>query len=365
MSQPTAHKIAECCKEAPCTLCGLTMERKTQIVYLNNNPHRKAHLACAELGVIPTYFETKEPRTMSTQTVPAAHGDLAQMIASYVAPHVQFSADQMAAQIDEKVAAAVANMPARTIEIKVADKAPIVIDRQHRTFEDLLQTLASGLNVWLVGPAGSGKTTAAEKAAEALGIAFFCQSVGLQTTKSDLLGYMDATGRYVTTSFRRAYEEGGVFCLDEVDAGNPNVLTVLNSALSNGYCSFPDGMIKRSENCRVVAAGNTWGTGANRQYVGRNPIDGATLDRFAMIEWAYDEEFEMDLCSNKGWCTYVQKVRKSVAELSIQHIVSPRASLHGARLLSNGMPRNKVEEMVIWKGMDKDSRTKVEAKAAA
>src|SRR5688572_1560316 len=39
-----------------------------------------------------------------------------------------------------------------------------------------------------------------------------------------------------------ALTEGGVLCLDEIDNSNPSVLTVLNSALANGYCSFPNGM---------------------------------------------------------------------------------------------------------------------------
>ena len=50
-----------------------------------------------------------------------------------------------------------------------------------------------------------------EGVAKALGLAFYFISVGLQTSKSDLVGYMSATGAYVTTHLRQAYEFGGVF----------------------------------------------------------------------------------------------------------------------------------------------------------
>jgi cobaltochelatase CobS len=39
----------------------------------------------------------------------------------------------------------------------------------------------------------------------------------------------------------------------------------------------------------IVATANTFGTGADRVYVGSLQIDGATLDRFAFLEWPYDE----------------------------------------------------------------------------
>jgi cobaltochelatase CobS len=53
------------------------------------------------------------------------------------------------------------------------------------------------------------------------------------------MGYMDAHGKLVRTLLREAYEHGGVFLLDEIDAGNPGVLTVLNALLANGQVGFP------------------------------------------------------------------------------------------------------------------------------
>ena len=47
------------------------------------------------------------------------------------------------------------------------------------------------------------------------------------------------------------------------------------------------------------------------------------------------------------------------AELNLRHIVSPRASLFGAKLLDNGFSREDVENMVLWKGMDRATIDKI------
>jgi cobaltochelatase CobS len=213
---------------------------------------------------------------------------------------------------------------------------------------------------FLVGPAGSGKTTVAENVAKKFGMDFYCMSVGNQTTKSDLLGFISATGNYVSTVFRTAFEEGGVFLLDEIDAGNSNVLTILNSALANGYCSFPDGMVKRHKNFCCIASGNTIGQGANKQYVGRNQLDGATLDRFTKIDWTYDEVLEKKISKNNGWTNRVQAIRKICNDMGLKLIISPRASINGSNLINDGIPVLQVDEACIFKGqIDEITKQKI------
>jgi cobaltochelatase CobS len=213
---------------------------------------------------------------------------------------------------------------------------------------------------FLVGPAGSGKTTVAENVAKKFGMDFYCMSVGNQTTKSDLLGFISATGNYISTVFRIAFEEGGVFLLDEIDAGNSNVLTILNSALANGYCSFPDGMVKRHKNFSCIASGNTIGQGANKQYVGRNQLDGATLDRFTKIDWYYDEILEKKISKNNGWVNRVQSIRKICNDMGLKLIISPRASINGSNLINDGIPVLQVDEACIFKGqIDEITKQKI------
>lgn len=233
---------------------------------------------------------------------------------------------------------------------------------QHKQFEVLLKSISAMTHVFMVGPAGSGKTMAASEASKALKKEFGCMSVGPQTTQSHIMGYMDANGNYVSTEFRRRYENGGVFLFDEIDAANPAVLTCINSAIANEVCSFPDQMVSKHDEFIVVASGNTFGRGANRQYVGRNQLDAATLDRFVVIDWDYDEELEKSICENQEWVETVQAVRQAIEELGIRHVVSPRASIFGERLLEAGLTEDQVEEMVLFKGLDEDSYAKIQAK---
>lgn len=212
----------------------------------------------------------------------------------------------------------------------------------------------------LVGPAGSGKTTLAAQVAELMKLNFYMES--RVTSEYKLIGFLDATGKVVRTQFREAYEKGGLFLFDEMDASDADALTAFNAALSNGMCAFPDKLVKRHENFHAIAACNTFGRGADRQYVGRNQLDAATLDRFVVLEVDYDEQLEIEICGNAEWARRVQKVRHAIIVEKVRHIVSPRASIMGARMLAAGMDRAVVEEACIWKGLDASNRARVAAR---
>lgn len=247
----------------------------------------------------------------------------------------------------------------KEIVIKQSGKKPKKVSSQHKDFETLLLSIKAKVNVAMVGPAGSGKTTAVKKVADVLELPFYSKSVSAQTGQHEFFGYQDATGNYVRTLFRDAYENGGVFLLDEFDAGNPNVLAALNQATANGNCAFADTMIEKHEDFVIVMAGNTFGHGATTEYVGRNKIDAATLDRFAFIHWPYDEDFEMQLATNKDWCNKVQSIRKKVRDKKIKTIVSPRATLDGEKLLEAGLSEDQVLQLMIYKGLSEEEITMI------
>lgn len=247
----------------------------------------------------------------------------------------------------------------KTITIKRKDLPEIKFDAVHSQFEKLLRLMSCRVPVFITGPAGSGKTKAVEQASDALGLEFSAVSVGPQTTQSHLMGYMDATGRYVVSEFRKRFENGGVFLIDEFDAGSPQVLTCLNSALSGSFCAFPDAMVKKHADFLCIATGNTYGNGANRIYVGRNQLDGATLDRFVVLEFDYCEKLERKLTNNDAWLERVQVIRNKVSELGIRVVISPRASIYGAKLLESGFTQKEVESMTIFKGMSKEDMERV------
>lgn len=249
---------------------------------------------------------------------------------------------------------------------------------QHRMFPLLLATVRAGLTPALVGPAGSGKTHAAHAVASALGLPFELQ--GTCTTASSVVGYQDANGRYVPTPFYRSFAKGGVFLGDEMDAWHANAALAMNAALANGHAAFPEGMIARHADFRPIMAMNTYGTGASRQYVGRNQMDAATLNRLAVIDWNYDDALTAAIVGVEmpqepvdlkrggiptvgAWLARVFAVGHAVDALKVRHIVSPRAVIGGVKLFAEGVGQYWAEEMLIWQGMDAEQRARVEAKA--
>jgi len=238
------------------------------------------------------------------------------------------------------------------------------VDGQHKEFTKLLQMVRTGVNILVVGPAGSGKTEAALEVCRRLDRPFELISVGPQTMQSELMGYRNVNGDYIESAARRAYEQGKLLIIDEFDAGNGGVFTVLNAALGNARAGFPDGPIKRGNGFGVIALANTFGTGADMVYVGRSQMDGATLDRYATLIWDYDESFERMLakmhnpeCDN--WVTKVQHWRANMMKHKLRHVISPRASIMGAKLLKAGFSEKELEPILVFKGLNKEACDKI------
>lgn len=247
----------------------------------------------------------------------------------------------------------------RTVKVEVAGLPEVKFDAVHRIFDRALRFASQRQSFMLVGPAGSGKTTLAEQIAEALSLPFYMSGKCADEVK--ITGFIDGGGTYHSTAFRKAYEFGGVFLFDEVDAWTADAIIAVNAPLAGKMGDFPDGTIKRHPDFVAIGAANTFGRGSDRQYVGREQLDAATLDRFAVIEMDYDEELETAISCNKEWTAYVQKVRAAVEREKIRHVVSPRASIGGGIMLAAGDKRKDVEDAYIWKGLDAVVKNRVVA----
>ena len=227
---------------------------------------------------------------------------------------------------------------------------------RHPMLETLILTVSardlSGhrINAWLAGPAGSGKTTAARMAADALGLTF--GPMGAMAQAHELLGFVDANGTFHETPFTRAYRNGGVCLLDELDSADASITLLLNGPLDNGLLTLPTGeVIERHEDFVCIGAGNTWGNGATAEYMGRNLLDGAFLDRFAGLDGAYDEALETALAGNAAWSGRVQSARRRAAAAGLKVLITPRASIRGAALIRQGLEAEAVARMTYLRGL--------------
>lgn len=193
----------------------------------------------------------------------------------------------------------------------------------HEQFDTILKFVAMDEPVMLVGPAGTGKNVIAKQVAEALGLEFYFSNAVTQEYK--ITGYGDANGKFVETQFYKAFVNGGLFLLDEMDASCPEALIILNCAIANKYFDFPViGRVEANPNFRVMACANTFGTGASLEYVGRNQLDGATLNRFALVEVNYDKRIEDNVCPDLELADFCRDFRKANDKNGTHTIVSYR-----------------------------------------
>ncbi len=222
----------------------------------------------------------------------------------------------------------------------------------HEKFEEILEQVQLQEPVLLIGPAGSGKNVTVQQVADALGLHMYYTNNASNEFK--LTGFIDAGGTYRETEFYRAFKNGGLFNLDEVDASDPTALIVINSALANGYMAFPHETIDRHPNFRIVAAANTWGKGSDMQYVGRNALDGATLDRFDNVYMDYDRTLERNLFPNDEVLQFMWSFRDAVDKSKIHHIVSTRGIGKVYKKDVNGFPVEQILRTNVVRNLSQD-----------
>lgn len=223
----------------------------------------------------------------------------------------------------KKVMAA-ANLQTRQIEV-TSDKGTHKVDGVTcKEFETVLRLVNANIPVYMFGPAGCGKNVIAKQVAKALGLDFYFSNAVTQEYK--LAGFIDANGTFHETEFYKAFTKGGLFMLDELDASIPEVLINLNAALANGYYDFPNGRVDAHRDFRVIAAGNTCGTGATIEYTGRYQMDASSLDRFAPMQISYDENVEKAICNNDNEVLeFIHNLRKAQEKTGIKFVLGYRA----------------------------------------
>lgn len=163
------------------------------------------------------------------------------------------------------------------------------VANQPKWYGTVASVLDMGLPVMLVGAAGTGKTRFAK---------WYAERVGKQLQM--VVGSGDMAGRELWVARRdasngntsnvlgpaaKAAAEGDVLLLDEIDGFDSNALLPMNAVLNGEReVSVPVlGKVKVSDELRIIGAANTNGRNKDRTYNARNRLDGAFLNRFAVV----------------------------------------------------------------------------------
>jgi len=237
------------------------------------------------------------------------------------------------------------------------------ITGQHAMFPELVQWLTlrakddagnitSRTNVFLVGPAGTGKTSAAVAFAKMKGLELYAQPLTMDAF--GVVGFTTATGEIIQTEFSRAWRHGGVFLWDEISMSAPDAIGALNSALANGFIALPGvGNVKAHPDFYCIVGDNS-DTGANAKFSARNSIDGATLDRFITLTWDIDPVIEAKMSGGfDKWLSAVRAIRAFIEKGGIEHVgATPRAVITGALALQAGtLTREQILRATCCKGI--------------
>lgn len=172
----------------------------------------------------------------------------------------------------------------------------------HYMMEQVFKSILLHKKIMLAGEAGTGKTYMGYGIAKKLNLPFYKYSCSRDSSVHDLMGYKQpASENYLQTTFLNAYENGGVFLVDEYDAMPGDVALFFNGvADSSKSITIPhrdtNPIAKKHKDFYLIMCGNTWGKGS-QDYSGRDFQDKALLDRFRLCRHhiGYDERLEKSM----------------------------------------------------------------------
>lgn len=214
---------------------------------------------------------------------------------------------------------------------KAEEEAKMIDVSKLQPHEQLKRLIEAGMrNIWMVGPAGCGKSTMARMTAKELNLPYLCISCGIGTSATEFLGYKYPTRE--STKFAEYYAKPSIILIDEMTALDPAVGQVLNAALANDEIETTTGLVSRNPECIIIATSNTFGSGASRQYVANNQLDASTIDRFigGIIEVDYSVDYESQY--DVDVVNYVWKLRECIKACNIRRIASTRMIQSGTRM---------------------------------
>ena len=222
--------------------------------------------------------------------------------------------DAVAAEVTKQVAGAFPDgaptpQATKTVEVVLVDpddREPVTLpESAHERLPEAICKLQALGGVWLVGPAGTGKTFAASQMAETLGREFFGMTCNGSMSHAGFVGMAmpGARDQYIGTAVTTALDasrEGtpALLLIDEWDRLDECVAIALHGLLQGEGVSTPqrEGMpVTKGGDIAFVLTSNTFGEDfGSALYTAATKLDAATLDRMrlAKVWWEYDVAVE-------------------------------------------------------------------------
>ena len=304
--------------------------------------------ALGELKKVETYFSTPTPAASPS----AVGGKLEELLMKVIAEQsVEEIVKAVSPKLEQTIIDKFGVLP-QIHEVKTPAGSREIKGTVHECFDKVLNLVNMDIPVFLSGAAGTGKNVICKQVAEAMNLDFYFTNA--VTQEYQLKGFIDANGIYHETQFYKAFVNGGLFFLDEMDGSIPETLIILNAAIANRYFDFPTGKVEANPNFRIIAAGNTVGTGADIEYTGRFQLDASSLDRFALVHVGYSPAIEKAVTNgNDELCRFANQFRKIVENAGIKCLCTYRA-LERIAKLESVFDLPEVMQMALTKGLGVD-----------
>lgn len=314
----------------------LDEKRNIRILLWNYNMKQMAKVRDAMVeGLIKEEKTELKTQTESAQTTETMQGqDPMQMLTQALAMMSQGGASVDESQVEAIVERKLKAIKPLKVEV-VSATATKRVEKAHKEFANAIAILGLGNNIALVGEAGSGKSHGAVDMARALDLDYVVESCHGKMQSFDLVGAISpTTGEYISTKLRDAYENGKVLILDEFDRSNTETTIALNGILAGDCYGFPDGMVTKHKDFKVIACQNTFGVGTSKVYASAKAMDGSTRTRFVPIEWNIDPKLELAICGDTEATRAVQAIRKNAKDNGYDQIlITPRQAITANQMI--------------------------------
>lgn len=220
------------------------------------------------------------------------------------------------------------------------------------TLKLLIMGLESNIVTYLVGHAGTGKSTLVEQACAYTNRAMLRIQHTVHTEESHILGqYIFKNNETVWEPgpLQIAMKHGLTYCADEYDRGLPQVLSVYQPVLEGKQLVTKEAptewrVIRPHPDFRFVATGNTNGAGDDTGLYQSTALqDFANFERFNLmmkVDWMPPEQeiavvaAQAGILKNdaKDLVRFAGEIRKEVDGNGLQSPVSPRALIAAAKI---------------------------------